>query len=429
MSKSQNLRGRAMGALQEGECIMVFSEHSLMREYHQPGEKIVLLVMDGLGGLPLEPGGQTELEAAQTPNLDRMAFEGSCGLSVPVRLGIEPGSGPAHLSLFSYDPVKFEIGRGVLEAMGIGFELGKNDLAARGNFATVAPNGMIVDRRAGRISTEESTPLVEKLQAATGNALPGYEVFVKPVQDYRFVLVIRGEGLGGDLTETDPGATGKPSLPIEDRGGTPEGRHTADLVNRWIALAREILKDEPKANTLNLRGLAKDPGLPNFEEIYGLKAAAIAVYPMYKGVARLVGMQVIEFEGDRPQHEADALARAWNDYDFFFVHVKKTDSYGEDGNFEAKVHEIEAVDAVMPQILALQPGCVIVTGDHSTPAKLRSHSWHPVPTLLWSPRAMPDASTGFGERTCARGQLGIFHATNLLPMAMAHAGRLKRFGA
>jgi 2,3-bisphosphoglycerate-independent phosphoglycerate mutase len=408
---------------------MVFSEHSLMREYHQPGEKIVLLVMDGLGGLPLEPNGQTELEAAQTPNLDRMALEGSCGLSIPVRLGIEPGSGPAHLSLFSYDPVKFEIGRGVLEAMGIGFELGQNDLAARGNFATAAPDGTITDRRAGRISTAESTRLVEQLQAATGDALPGYEVFVRPVQDYRFVLVLRGKGLGGDLTETDPGVTGKPPLPVQDRSETPEGRHTAELVNRWIALAREILQDEPKANTLNLRGLAKDPGLPNFQEIYGLKAAAIAVYPMYKGVARLVGMQIVEFEGDRPQHEIEALARVWNDYDFFFVHVKKTDSYGEDGNFEAKMHEIEAVDAVMPQILALQPGCVIVTGDHSTPAKLRSHSWHPVPTLLWSPRAMADAVQSFGERACARGELGVFHATSLLPMAMAHAGRLKRFGA
>jgi 2,3-bisphosphoglycerate-independent phosphoglycerate mutase len=409
--------------------MMVFSEHSLMREYHQPGDKIVLLVMDGLGGLPLTPEGRTELESAHTPNLDLMAAAGSCGLSVPVRAGIEPGSGPAHLSLFSYDPVKFEIGRGVLEAMGIGFELGKNDLAARGNFATAAPDGTIIDRRAGRISTDECVRLVEKLRTATADALPGYEVFIEPVQDYRFVLVIRGEGLGGELTETDPGAIGKPPLPVEETSGSPEGQHTADLVNRWVELARAALKDEPKANTLNLRGLAKDPGLPQFPDIYGLKAAAIAVYPMYKGVARLVGMEVIHFEGDRPHHEIDALEQVWTDYDFFFIHVKKTDSYGEDGNFDAKVHEIEAVDAVMPRILALNPGCVIVTGDHSTPAKLRSHSWHPVPTLLWSPRAMPDRTQQFGERACANGHLGLFHATNLLPQAMAHAGRLKRFGA
>ncbi len=407
----------------------VFTEHFLMQDAHQKGGKIVLLVMDGLGGLPMEPGGKTELETAHTPNLDRMAAEGTTGLSIPVRAGIEPGSGPAHLSLFSYDPVKYEIGRGVLEAMGIGFELGQNDLAARGNFATAAPDGTITDRRAGRIGTDECIRLAAKLQAATADCLPGYEVFVRPVEEHRFVLVIRGAGLGGDLTETDPLVTGKKPLLVTDQSGTPEGKHSAELVNRWVEKARATIADEPKANSLNLRGLAKDPGLPNFEEIYGLRAAAIAVYPMYKGVARLVGMNVIEFEGERPNHEIDALERVWNDYDFFFIHVKKTDSYGEDGKFDAKVHEIEVVDELMPRILALKPEAVIVTGDHSTPAKLRSHSWHPVPTLLWSPRAMPDQVQSFGERACASGHMGVFHATTLLPQAMAHAGRLKRFGA
>jgi len=407
----------------------VFSEHFLMRDAHQPGEKIVLLVMDGLGGLPLETGGKTELETAHTPNLDRMAAEGSIGLSIPVRAGIEPGSGPAHLSLFGYDPIQYEIGRGVLEAMGIGFALDKNDLAARGNFATVAADGTITDRRAGRINTDECVRLAAKLQAATGASLPGYEVFVRPVEEHRFVLVIRGAGLGGDLSETDPLVTGKKPMLVEDQSGTAEGAHSAALVNRWVEGARAVIADELKANSLNLRGLAKDPGLPSFGEIYGLRAAAIAVYPMYKGVARLVGMETIEFAGDRPHHEIEALERMWNEYDFFFIHIKKTDSYAEDGNFDAKVHEIEAVDAVMPRILALNPGCVIVTGDHSTPAKLRSHSWHPVPTLLWSPRAMPDAVQTFGERACAGGHMGVFHATTLLPQAMAHAGRLKRFGA
>jgi 2,3-bisphosphoglycerate-independent phosphoglycerate mutase len=409
--------------------MMPFTEHNLMREYHQSGDKIVLLVMDGLGGLPLESDGKTELESAHKPNLDALAAGGSCGLSIPVRLGIEPGSGPAHLSLFSYDPIQYEIGRGVLEAMGIGFELTEHDLAARGNFATAAADGTITDRRAGRINTDECIRITAKLQAATADLLPGYQIFVQPVQEHRFVLVIRGAGLGGALTETDPGVTGKPPLPVEDTSGTAAGQHTTELVNRWVAKARETLADEPKANTVNLRGLAKDPGLPQLRDIYGLKAAAIAVYPMYKGVARLVGMEVVNFAGDRPHHEIAALEKAWNDYDFFFIHVKKTDSYGEDGNFAAKAHEIEAVDAVIPRILALQPGSLIVTGDHSTPAKLRSHSWHPVPTLLWSPRAMPDAVQSFGERTCATGQLGLFHATNLLPLAMAHAGRLKRFGA
>jgi 2,3-bisphosphoglycerate-independent phosphoglycerate mutase len=409
--------------------MFVFTEHALMRDLHQNGDKIVLLVMDGLGGLPMAPGGKTELETANTPNLDRMAAEGVAGLSIPIRPGIEPGSGPAHLSLFSYDPIKYEIGRGVLEAMGIGFELEPTDLAARGNFASAAPDGVITDRRAGRIETAECIRLVAKLQAATEDLLPGYQVFVRSVEEHRFVLILRGQGLGGELTETDPLAVGKKPLPIQDVSGSPEGAHTARLVNRWVDAARAALAGETRANSLNLRGLARDPGFPGFPEIYGMRAAAIAVYPMYKGVARLVGMEAIAFEGDRPAHEIDALQRFWNDYDFFFVHIKKTDSYGEDGNFAAKVHEIEEVDAIMPRILSLKPGVVIVTGDHSTPARLRSHSWHPVPTLLWSHTAMPDPVQSFGERACAAGHLGLFHATTLIPQAMAHAGRLKRFGA
>ncbi len=407
----------------------IFSEHALMREQHQKGGKIVMLIMDGLGGLPLEPGGQTELETAQTPHMDRLAAEGSTGLHIPIRPGVEPGSGPAHLSLFSYDPVKYEIGRGVLEAMGIGFDLGPNDLAARGNFATAAADGTITDRRAGRIGTDECIRLAAKLQAATENVLPGYEVFVKPVKEHRFALVIRGEGLGGELSETDPLVTGKKPLPVVDHSGSEGGQRTADLVNRWVEAARTALADEPKANSLNLRGLAKDPGLPRFPDIFGLRAAAIAVYPMYKGVARLVGMEKIDFEGERPHHEIETLERVWADYDFFFIHIKKTDSYGEDGNFAAKVHEIEEVDALIPRLMALEPGALIITGDHSTPAKLRSHSWHPVPILLWSPTAMPDQVQSFGERACASGHLGLFHATTLISQAMGHAGRLKRFGA
>lgn len=407
----------------------IFSEHELMREYQKPGEKIVLLVMDGLGGLPMTPDGKTELETANTPNLDRLAAEGTTGLSTPIRPGIEPGSGPAHLSLFSYDPVQYPIGRGVLEALGINFPLTNNDIAARGNFASADANGVITDRRAGRIGTDDCIRLCEKLQAATGDLFPGYEVFVKPVKEHRFVLVLRGEGLGGVLTETDPLVEGKAPLPVEDQSGTPAGQLTALMLNKWVMAARFALADEPCANSLNLRGIASDPGVPRFPEIYGMRAGCIAVYPMYKGVARLVGMEIIDFEGDQPADEISALEKNWNDYDFFFIHIKKTDSYGEDGNFDAKVHVIETVDEVIPRILALNPGAIIVTGDHSTPALLRSHSWHPVPTLLWSKRAIPDQVQSFGERACASGHFGLFHATTLVPQAMAHAGRLQRFGA
>lgn len=407
----------------------IFSEHNLMREYNRAGGKIVLLVMDGLGGLPLQPDGKTELETAHTPNLDKLALEGTCGLSTPIRPGIEPGSGPAHVSLFSYDPVAYPIGRGVLEALGIGFELTPDDIAARGNFATAGPLGEIIDRRAGRIGTDECIRLSAKLQAATGALFPDAQVFVHPVKEHRFVLVLRGEGLGGQLTETDPLITGLTPLLVRDESGTTEGARTATMLNTWVQTARTALADEPKANSLNLRGIARDPGLPRFSDIYGMKAAALAVYPMYKGVARLVGMDIIEFPGDRPAHQIDALERVWNDYDFFFIHIKKTDSYGEDGNFDAKVHEIEEVDAIIPRIMALNPGALVVTGDHSTPALMRSHSWHPVPTLLWSRLAMPDATQSFGERECSKGHMGVFHATTIIPQAMAHAGRLTRFGA
>ena len=406
-----------------------FTDFELMHDLSQEGGKIVLLVMDGLGGLPRTPGGKTELETARTPNLDRLAAAGSLGLSVPVRPGVEPGSGPAHLSLFGYDPLRYLIGRGVLEALGIGFPLQPNDLAARGNFATVDGDGLITDRRAGRIPTEECIRLTAKLRQAGAGLFEDCELFVEPVQEHRFVFVLRGEGLGGELTDTDPLAVGRRPLPVRDESGSVAGERAAELVNRWVAHARRTLADEPRANSLNLRGLAQDPGLPQFGDIYRMRAGAIAVYPMYRGVASLVGMEAIRFEGERPQDEIDALAGAWNNYDFFFVHIKKTDSYGEDGDFDGKAVEIEAVDAQIPRILALGPGALIVTGDHSTPAALGSHSWHPVPSLLWSPRAMPDAAAQFGERACAAGQLGVFHATTLIPQAMAHAGRLKRFGA
>lgn len=406
-----------------------FIEFDLMRDLQQDGGKIVLLVMDGLGGLPRSPGGKTELETAHTPNLDALAAAGSLGLSVPVRPGVEPGSGPAHLSLFGYDPLRNKIGRGVLEALGVGFPLQANDLAARGNFAAVDAGGLITDRRAGRISTEECRRLTAKLRQAGASLFDNHDLFIEPVQGHRFVFVLRGEDLGGALTDTDPLAVGRRPLPVRDESGSAAGARTAGLVNRWVRHARQTLADEPQANSLNLRGLAQDPGLPLFPEIFGMRAGAIAVYPMYRGVASLLGMETVPFEGERPRHEIDALARVWDEYDFFFIHIKKTDSYGEDGDFDAKVHEIEAVDAQVPRILALEPGALVVTGDHSTPAVLRSHSWHPVPTLLWSRRAMPDAARSFGERACAAGQLGLCHATTLIPQAMAHAGRLKRFGA
>lgn len=393
---------------------------------HPNDTKLVLLVMDGVGGLPLTPNGLTELESAHTPNMDRLAKEGSTGLHIPIGFGISPGSGPAHLALFSYDPVRYQVGRGVLEALGIGFELQPNDVAARGNFCTLDAQGRIVDRRAGRIPTEECVRLTKKLQEATH--LEGVEHFVLPVKEHRFVFILRGEGLSDRLTETDPLETGKPPLPVQPLADTAEARRTADLVNAWLSQAREVLRDEPRANGVNLRGWGRDPQLPQFPEIYRLSAAAIAVYPMYRGVARLVGMECLE-HGTEIADEFAALRQHWEAYDFFFLHVKPTDSRGEDGAFEAKVKVIETVDRLVGEMMNLDPDVVLITGDHSTPAKLRSHSWHPVPFLLWSKTAMPDAAQAFGERECAKGVYALTPATELVPLMMAHAGRLSRFGA
>jgi len=387
--------------------------------------KIILMVMDGLGGLPVEPGGPTELEAANTLNMDRLAMEGTLGQIIPIRPGITPGSGPAHLALFGYDPLVYQIGRGTLEAVGVGMKVGKGDVAARGNFCSVDASGNITDRRAGRIPSEEAIQVVEKLK---GIQLPGVETEVRHVKEYRFAVVMRGEDLSPDIEDTDPQATGVPPLPA--RGRTPQAERTAELFNQWISQARSIIATEPKANCLTLRGFATHPGLASFMDVYGLRAACVAVYPMYRGVSQLVGMDIIEVEGETTEDEFAALARVWDDYDFFFVHIKKTDSKGEDGDFAGKAAFIESVDAALPHLLKLNPDVLIITGDHSTPAKLRVHSWHPVPLLLWAPAtARADDQTRFGERACARGGLGTISAMDVMPLALAHAQRLNKFGA
>ena len=386
--------------------------------------KILLVVMDGVGGLPLTPDGLTELETAQTPNLDGLAARAALGLSTPIAPGISPGSGPGHLALFGYDPLRYEIGRGVLEALGIGFDLQATDLAARGNFCTIdLQTGLITDRRAGRIPTEEGARLCRKLSAIQ---LPGVQAFVQPVQEYRFLLVLRGEGLHDGLTETDPQQVGKAPLPVQPL--RPEAAPAADLLNRWLAEARRLLADEPKANCLNLRGIARDPGLPKMPDLYKMRCGAIATYPMYRGVAKLAGMDVLP-TGDTIEAEVETLKQHWDAYDFFFFHVKKTDSRGEDGDFQGKVDVIEHFDHVLPEILALSPDVVIVTGDHSTPALLKAHSWHELPVLLWSRFNRPDAAQQFGERACMAGGLGHIHHTDLLPLALANAGRLAKYGA
>jgi 2,3-bisphosphoglycerate-independent phosphoglycerate mutase len=385
--------------------------------------KIVLLVMDGLGGLPRPETGLTELATATKPNLDALARESICGLSVPVAPGITPGSGPAHLALFGYDPISCLVGRGVLSALGIGFPLEPTDLAARINFATINEQGLVTDRRAGRISTETNRQLVALLRQIR---IPGVEIFVETESMHRAVVIFRGPNLSAKLSDTDPQRTGVPPLPVEPLD--PEAQHSADVVNRFIAEAAKILKDHPPANYILLRGFAKYPHLPQFGDLYKLRAAAIATYPMYRGLGRLVGMDVLP-TGEKFADEVAAARQHWANYDFFFIHYKYTDTTGEDGDFMAKVAAIEEVDQALPDLLALSPDVIAVTGDHSTPSLLRAHGWQPVPFMLRSRYEIPDAVEQFTERACQRGTLGRFPAQQVMLMLMANALKLEKYGA
>jgi 2,3-bisphosphoglycerate-independent phosphoglycerate mutase len=352
-----------------------------------------------------------------------LARRGISGGSIPVKPGITPGSGPGHLALFGYDPLVYRIGRGALEATGIGFHLTDRDVAIRGNFCTLDAQGNITDRRAGRIATEQSAPLAIKLREVR---IPGVEIFVEPVKEHRFVVVLRTDGLGDDVLDTDPQETGVPPHP--PRATRPESQRTAEVAAQFVEQGRKLLADQKQANGLTLRGFSGKPALPTFAEVYGLKAAAIAVYPMYKGLARLVGMEIVG-QAQTLSEQIDVLTAEWKNFDFFFIHFKYTDSAGEDGNFAAKVKRIEELDAAIPRITALEPTVLIVTGDHSTPSLLRTHSWHPVPTVLVSKVCRTDACAAFGESEAIRGGLGLFEAKYLMPLALANAERLGKFGA
>ena len=389
--------------------------------------KIIFLIMDGLGGLPMSGGDKTELEAAKTPHFDRYVKEGITGVLDPIYPGFTPGSGPAHLALFGYEPLEFNIGRGVLSALGVDFELTGRDVAARLNFCTIDKEGKVVDRRAGRIPTEKNQELCDKIKKSV--KLSGdVEYFLETESEHRAVLVIRGEGLGGKISDTDPQETGK--IPFDPKGEDKSSQKAAEYVHDFLAQVKDVLKDENPANFILARGFAKHEDFPSMEQRYGLRSLAIARYPMYRGLARLVGMTVMPVPKDFDEMWQQ-LQDNYDEYDFFFLHFKKTDSYGEDGNFDAKVKVIETVDNWSAQLRKLNPEALVVTGDHSTPSLLKSHSWHPVPALLWSGKgyARPDDVTQFGEQSCIRGNLGRMPMKNILLIAMANAERFKKFGA
>jgi 2,3-bisphosphoglycerate-independent phosphoglycerate mutase len=390
----------------------------------QPADtKILLVVMDGLGGYADREHG-TELEQADTPNLDRLAVDGVTGLVEPVGPGITPGSGPGHLGLFGYDPEQFELGRGALSAAGLDFELRPGDVAARGNLCTLAADGTVADRRAGRIPDDEAASIVAKLQEAV--RLDGAEVFFRHEREHRVLVVLRGPGLDPALTDTDPQHDGVP--PLDPQPVVPDAKHTAELVSELSSQAQHVLADETKANAILLRGFDTHRELPGFAERYGLRAAAVAIYPMYRGIARLLGMDVLGQPGSLDD-ELEILRDAWSSYDYFFVHHKGTDSAGEDGDRVRKVRAIEQLDTVVPELRQLGPDVIAVSGDHSTPSQMAAHSWHPVPALLWSDRCGRDDVERFGERWCLRGGLGLRPTKDLMALMLANAGRLQKYGA
>jgi len=385
--------------------------------------KIVLVVIDGLGGLPRDSFGKTELETANTPNMNKLASLGNCGLIQTVGTGITPGSAPGHLGLFGYDPLVFTIGRGVLEALGMDFDLAPGEIAARGNFCTLDDNGMISDRRAGRISTEVGKQLCKLLD---GMEIDGVKVIVQAVKEHRLVAVFRGEGLRDELSDADPQQTGVPPKAVSALA--PGAERTAGIVNQFLTQARLRLAAHHPANMVLLRGFSKKPDFLRVADIYKLKAAAIASYPMYRGLAKVVGMAVLT-TGPTLSDELATLEQNYTKYDFFFIHVKAADAAGEDGDFKRKVSVIEDADKALPRLLALKPEVLVITGDHSTPAAMAAHSWHPVPCLLHSRWCRPDRLIKFGESECRKGSLGLMPATSLMPLAMAHALKLTKFGA
>ncbi|MER3479144.1 MAG: phosphoglycerate mutase [Meiothermus sp.] len=393
--------------------------------------KILLVVLDGVGGLPQGPGGPTELAAAHTPNLDRLAKESALGLLTPVHPGLAPGSGPGHLSLFGYDPFKYLVGRGALSAIGIGADFQDGDIGVRGNFATLDAAGNVLDRRAGRPSDEENRRIVAKLKGAI-QEIEGVHIHFYTESEHRFVVILRAEGLGDGVSDTDPQRSGVPPLPsqahhADDRASAK----TASILNALSERIRQVLKGEPKINGALFRGVSQRPKFPTMEQVYKLTPACVASYPMYKGVASLVGMEVLPVEGleDAPEGKVKALEENWGRFDFFYLHFKKTDSTGEDGNFAEKAHKVEIFDALLPDLLALKPDVLAITGDHSTPSVLKAHSWHPVPLLLHAPYLRNDAAQRFTEDEAGRGSLGHLRGVELMPLLLAHAGKLQKYGA
>jgi 2,3-bisphosphoglycerate-independent phosphoglycerate mutase len=414
---------------------MISSEIAPHLEFKNNGSKIILFVIDGLGGLPLPKTGLTELETAHTPNLDRLASKGVTGMSTPIAPGVSPGSGVAHIALFGYNPFTYDVGRGAIAAYGVGLDMEEDDIAVRINFAGFNSAGAVVDRRAGRLPTEKNVELCRLLRQIKMNDV---EIIIETVQDYRSVVIFRGEGLHPDLSDSDPQATGEGVFPHRIVATKPRSKYSASVANTFIREANEIMRKEardivemPNGQHLGIltRGYSNRPQLPIMQQLYGLDSTGvIASYPDYRGIARIVGMDVL-YTGHDLEGEFDRLEEVFHNYDFIFFHVKGPDSAGEDGNFDEKVKSLEEIDKFIPRLEELSPDVIAITGDHSTPATYKGHSWHSVPFTLVSKWCRPDGVKMFCESECRHGILGLFQATEVMLYALGNAGRIDIFRA
>ncbi len=398
--------------------------------------KGILIVCDGLGDL--REKGKTPLQAAKTPNMDRLAEHGACGLMHTIGRGIIPGSDTAHLQLFGYSTEKYYTGRGTFEALGVGIELEEGDVAFRCNFATVDEKMKILDRRAGRISTSFAKKLEQDFQNIE---IDGAKVIFKASVEHRGALVLRGKGLSHKVGDTDPHSLTRllVSKPLE---GTPEAKKTAKILNEFTKLSHEKLNSNPlnegrelPANILLSRGPGIFSKAPPMEEKFGIRSACVAGGALYKGVAKFVGMDILKVKGATGAKDtdlnskADAVVSALNEYDFVFLHIKATDSFSHDGDFGGKKKFIEKIDSeVLPKLMETGAN-IMITGDHTTPCRIGDHSSHPTPFLMNGELVRHDDIKKFDEFSCANGSLGHLFGKDVMNMMVSLMGKAHIYGA